>query len=70
MLERYYAVLRERGGEAFDAREAARLELDWWQLRRENAQASEYGAVIARTTSAIFTPTTRKSGAPDCCARK
>ena len=54
MLERYYAVLRERGGEAFDAREAARLELDWWQLRRENAQASEYGAVIARTTSAIF----------------
>jgi hypothetical protein len=54
MLERYYAVLRERGGETFDAREAARLELDWWQLRRENAQPSEYGSVIAQTTFVVF----------------
>jgi hypothetical protein len=54
LLERYYAVLREHGGETFDAREAALLELDWWQLRRENAQPPEYGSVIARTTSVVF----------------
>ena len=54
MLERYYAVLRERGGETFDEREAARLELDWWQLRRENAQPAEYGSVIVRTTFVVF----------------
>jgi hypothetical protein len=48
MLERYYAVLRERGGETFDASEAARLELDWWQLCRENAQPPAYLSVIAQ----------------------
>lgn len=54
VLERYYAVLRERGGETFDAREAARLELHWWQLRRENAQPPDYGSVIALTTLVVF----------------
>jgi hypothetical protein len=54
LLERYYAVLRRRGGETFDAREAALLELNWWQLRRENAPPPAYGAVIVQTTSAVF----------------
>jgi hypothetical protein len=54
LLERYYAVQRRRGGETFDARAAALLELNWWQLRRENAPPPTYGAVIAQTTSTIF----------------
>ena len=39
-LEKYYAVIRARIGEEFDVRDAARLELDWWQLRREKATAA------------------------------
>ena len=54
LLERYYAVLRRRGGETFDTRAAARLELNWWQLRRENAPPPAYGAVIAQTMSEVF----------------
>jgi hypothetical protein len=53
-LERYFAVMRAHGGEAFDPKEAARLELDWWQLRREDAPPFVYGLAIARTTSAIY----------------
>lgn len=53
-LERYYGVIRARSGEQFDIREAARLELDWWQLRREKATPAEYGAVVAQTTTAVF----------------
>ena len=54
LLERYYALLRRRGGETFQVREAALLELDWWQLRRESAPPAAYGVVIAQTMSVIF----------------
>src|SRR5262249_21306582 len=54
LLEHYYAVLRERGGESFDVREAARIELDWWQLRREQSTPAQYGAVIARASQVVF----------------
>jgi len=54
LLERYYAVIEERGGETFDVREAARIELDWWQMRRENSVPAEVGSVIARTTAVVF----------------
>jgi hypothetical protein len=54
LLERYFAVIRAHGGETFDVREAARLELDWWQLRRENSMPAEYGQVIARVTAVLF----------------
>ena len=54
LLERYFAVLRERGGETFDVYQAALAELEWWQLRRENATPAEYGAVIARTSAIVF----------------
>jgi hypothetical protein len=54
LLERYYAVLRRRVEETFDAREAPRLEFNWWQPRRENAPPPAYGAVIAQTMSTIF----------------
>lgn len=54
LLERYFAVLRRHGGENFDVVEAARIELDWWQLRRENSLPAQYGSVIARTTAVVF----------------
>jgi len=54
MLERYFAVIRAHGGETFDVREAARIELDWWQLRRENSVPDDYGRVIARVTTVVF----------------
>jgi len=54
LLEHYYGVLRARGGETFDVQEAARTELDWWQLRRENSVPAEYGSVIASTSQIVF----------------
>lgn len=54
ILENYYAVLRHYGGERFDVSKAARLELDWWQLRREKAAPAQYGAVIAQVTAELY----------------
>ena len=54
LLERYFAVIREHGGETFDTQEAARVELDWWQLRRENSVPADYGRVIAQVTTLLF----------------
>ena len=50
----YYTLLRDRGGESFDPGEAARLELDWWQLRRENAAPEQYGNVVAQVAVELF----------------
>lgn len=54
LLVSYYTLLRNRSGEAFDAEKAAQLELDWWQLRRENASPSQYGAVVAQVAEELF----------------
>lgn len=53
-LECYFKILRAGTGEAFDPAKAARLELEWWQLRREKATPAQYGAVIAQVTEEIF----------------
>lgn len=54
LLERYYTVIRAHAGETFDVHEAARTELDWWQLRRERSGPAEYGRVIAQVTTLVF----------------
>jgi len=54
LLVNYYALLRDRGGESFDAEKAAKLELDWWQLRRENATPVQYGNVVAQVAVELF----------------
>jgi hypothetical protein len=54
LLERYYGVIRQRRGEQFDFAKTARLELDWWQLRRENASPSQYSEVIARVQEEFY----------------
>ncbi|QQN61329.1 hypothetical protein JIR23_16810 [Bradyrhizobium diazoefficiens] len=38
----------------FDVEEAARLELDWWQARREAAGPQDYGLTIARLAALTY----------------
>jgi hypothetical protein len=54
LLVTYYSLLRDRSGENFDANEAARLELDWWQMRREGATFEQYGHVVAQVDEELF----------------
>ncbi|MBC2592977.1 hypothetical protein H5P28_01765 [Ruficoccus amylovorans] len=44
----YYRVISDSFDNSFDYEEAARLELEWWQLRREKATGDEVAAVLAR----------------------
>lgn len=53
-LERYFAVLQRHGGESFDVPRAARLELEWWQLRREQVGPDIYGEAVARVGAELF----------------
>ena len=41
-------------GERFDPAKIARLELHWWQLRRENASPPRYGEVIAQVQEELY----------------
>lgn len=47
-LQSYYTLLQAQTGRQFDPDEAALLELEWWQLRREHASSAEVAQVIAR----------------------
>ncbi|HYR57407.1 MAG TPA: hypothetical protein VEO95_02210, partial [Chthoniobacteraceae bacterium] len=47
-------VIRAHSGEEFDAHEVAGLELEWWQLRRENATAAQYGEVAAQVAEELY----------------
>ena len=38
-MERFYALLKRRHGEAFDPATAARLEVEWWRVHREHQHA-------------------------------
>lgn len=53
-LIRYYTLLRDKSGETFDVEKAATLELDWWQLRRENKTPQQYGEVVAEVSEVVF----------------
>ena len=46
--------MQQSSGETFDSENAARFELDWWQLRRENSTPPEYGKVVAQVSEEIF----------------
>jgi len=50
----YYTLLRDKSGEFFDVEKAAKLELDWWQLRRENVTPQQYGEVVAEVAEVVF----------------
>jgi hypothetical protein len=53
-LVRYYGVIQTRSHEPFDVGTAAEAELDWWQLRREDAAPEEYGKVVARVAEEVY----------------
>ncbi|MES1148760.1 MAG: hypothetical protein ABUL53_06205 [Bradyrhizobium guangdongense] len=50
----YYRDLASAAPVDFDVEEAARLELDWWQARREAVGPQAYGLTIARVTALTY----------------
>jgi hypothetical protein len=50
----YYEMLRPAAPNAFDVEAAARLELDWWQARREAVAPADYGVTIAKVTAMTY----------------
>ena len=54
LLVNFFTLMQQSSSEAFDPANAARLELDWWQLRRENSTPPEYGKVVAQVSEEIF----------------
>jgi hypothetical protein len=54
LLETYYGLLASGIPGGFDVAEAARLELDWWQARREAASPDQYGVTVARVSAIVY----------------
>lgn len=50
----YYELLRPAAPNAFDVDVAARLELDWWQARREAVAPANYGVTIAKVAAMTY----------------
>jgi len=50
----YYELLRPAAPNAFDVDVAARLELDWWQARREGVAPADYGVTIAKVAAMTY----------------
>jgi hypothetical protein len=66
-LVTYYGLLQRAAPAAFDVREAARLELDWWQARREAFSPRSYGLTVAEVAAMTYgkrpdEPVLRQSG--------
>jgi hypothetical protein len=53
-LVAYYRDFAAAAPVAFDVEEAARLELDWWQARREAVRPQDYGLTIARVAALTY----------------
>lgn len=54
LLVSYYADLAPAAPVNFDVEEAARLELDWWQARREAVGPRDYGLTVARVAALTY----------------
>jgi hypothetical protein len=54
VLVAYYRNFAPAAPVAFDVEEAARLELDWWQARREAVAPRDYGLTIARVAALTY----------------
>jgi len=50
----YYRLLASAAPGSFDVAEAARLELDWWQARREAVGPRQYGVTVARVAAVTY----------------
>jgi hypothetical protein len=53
-LMAYYSDFAPAAPVTFDVEKAARLELDWWQARREAVGPQDYGLTIARVTALTY----------------
>jgi hypothetical protein len=53
-LVTYYRLLQPAAPVAFDVGEAARLELDWWQARRERIGPKDYGRTVAEVAARTY----------------
>ncbi|WP_334493432.1 hypothetical protein [Bradyrhizobium sp. AZCC 1614] len=53
-LVTYYRLLASAAPGGFDVEEAARLELDWWQARREAVGPAQYGVTVARVAAITY----------------
>jgi hypothetical protein len=55
-MRRFYALVAAHHRERFDAREAARLEVDWWRAHRENQHDGADGSVreLEETLTALY----------------
>jgi hypothetical protein len=53
-LVAYYRNFAPAAPVAFDVEEVARLELDWWQARREAVAPRDYGLTIARVAALTY----------------
>jgi hypothetical protein len=53
-LVAYYRLLASAAPGGFDVEEAARLELDWWQARREAVAPEHYGMTVARVAAITY----------------
>ncbi|MDN5002002.1 hypothetical protein ACFQZO_14005 [Bradyrhizobium sp. GCM10027634] len=53
-LVAYYRDFAPAAPVAFDVEQAARLELDWWQARREAVVPQDYGLTIGRVTALTY----------------
>jgi hypothetical protein len=80
-LATYYRLLASAVPGGFDVEEAARLELDWWQARREAVGPAQYGVTVARVAaitygkhpddSSLLTPDVRcRTGGGDGLSRR
>ena len=49
-----YYLLESAVPDGFDVAEAARLELDWWQARREALGPEQYGKTVARVAAITY----------------
>jgi hypothetical protein len=50
----YYRLLESAVPGGFDVAEAARLELDWWEARREAVGPEQYGITVARVAAITY----------------
>ena len=53
-LVTYYRLLVSAAPGGFDVEAAARLELDWWQARREAVGPEQYGLTVARVAAITY----------------
>jgi len=53
-LVAYYALLRPAAPGLFDVEKLARMELDWWQARREAVAPRDYGRTIADVAALTY----------------